>query len=469
MDDSAAAVEDAEMDPSMADATMDVAMMEDVPEMADEAPAAPSVALSGSAKMGVKRVDNNMATDPDADNLKTVVEYEVVFSSSGVTDGGLMFGASISIDEEGKGAGTANGVNQASAYIGASDGSWKLTFGDNDPGIDLVGNIGLADADAISGNTVMIEPINYTVGTGTSAVMRPLKLPGMSGPLSTSLATGYTVDVDDAGGIILVDNFNGAIAGYFTTGTTDEVAAVSSGKAISTSKGITVTLMQGDGTAAANPSASPDTSFDFVITGEPTATPERTTARLDGKFGSFTFALTSGESGDNAWSLGTKFDAGVVSVRLGVDSNDVLAAGVEGTFAGNTISGTYVRQSGDDYNGITLGGTVSAPTVYAQAISANEWTAIGVKFKRDLGSGTSIALAYSKKDDKRKGQRIPEDSNQIELDFEYGLGGGATFYAGIERLSKDMPDLRTGTTDLDDLVKSTEKTTTLEAGIKMAF
>ena len=116
-----------------------------------------------------------MATDPDADNLKTVTEYEVVFSSSGVTDGGLMFGASISIDEDGKGDGEANGVNQASAYIGASDGSWKLTFGDNDPGIDLVGNIGLADADEISGgSTWMIEPANYTAGEET----KRFKLPG---------------------------------------------------------------------------------------------------------------------------------------------------------------------------------------------------------------------------------------------------------------------------------------------------
>ncbi len=453
MDDSAAAVDEAAMDPSMADATMDVAMMEDVPEMADEAPAAPSVALSGSAKMGVKRVDNNMATDPDADNLKTVVEYEVVFSSSGVTDGGLMFGASISIDEEGKGAGTANGVNQASAYIGASNGSWKLTFGDNDPGIDLVGNIGLADADAISGgSTWMITPITYellaaTVTASSTNVIRPLKLPGMSGELDVmnsaaarEAAVGFLTDQKAHIGIEGETGSQTDISSVFATGVfVDsagvETAAVSGGMPVST---LTGTL------------------------------PGRTDARLDGKFGSFTFALTAGESGENAWSLGTKFDAGAISVGLGIDSNDVLAANVTGTFAGNTIGGTYVRQSGDDYNRYVVGGTTAAPTVYARAASANAWNAMGVKFARDLSEGTNIVLAYSKKDDKRKGYDIPEDSNKIELDFTYNLGGGAKFYAGIERLSEDSGVQRTGG-DYDDMVKQTTKTTTLETGITMSF
>ena len=83
---------DASMDDSTAvdGAEMDVSMMEDVPDMpADEMEAAaPSVALSGSAKMGLKRVDDNTSKDPDSDNIQTVVEYEVKFSSSGVTDGG---------------------------------------------------------------------------------------------------------------------------------------------------------------------------------------------------------------------------------------------------------------------------------------------------------------------------------------------------------------------------------------------
>ena len=459
MDDSAAAVDEAAMDPSMADATMDVAMMEDVPEMADEAPAAPSVALSGSAKMGVKRVDNNMATDPDADNLKTVVEYEVVFSSSGVTDGGLMFGASISIDEEGKGAGTANGVNQASAYIGASNGSWKLTFGDNDPGIDLVGNIGLADADAISGgSTWMITPVTYellaaTVTASSTNVIRPLKLPGKSSALNVRLddpsttatdegavareaAVGFLTDqaahIEPDGTADLDDVFT---AGVFLDSAGVETAAVSGGMPVST---LTGTL------------------------------PGRTDARLDGKFGSFTFALTAGESGENAWSLGTKFDAGAISVGLGIDSNDVLAANVTGTFAGNTIGGTYVRQSGDDYNRYAVGGDEDQPTVYARAASANAWNAMGVKFARDLSEGTNIVLAYSKKDDKRKGYDIPEDSNKIELDFTYNLGGGAKFYAGIERLSEDSGIRRTDG-DYDDMVKQTTKTTTLETGITMSF
>ncbi len=453
MDDSAAAVDEAAMDPSMADATMDVAMMEDVPEMPAEESAAPPVALSGEAKMGVKRVDDSLSTDPDGDNLQTVTEYEVKFTSSGVTDGGLKFGASISIDE-------TPGVNPASVHIGAASGSWTLTFGDNDPGIDLVGNIGLADADAISGGTMIIDPLNYTVGTGTSAVVRAVKLPGMSSALMLSGALTVVSDNSVQSTVVPITSVTGTVVGYFASSGTDESPAVSSGMPISLPRGTGLSATQVTGTTA-------NASFVLSI-GDLTATPGRTAVRLDGKLGSFTFALTSGDSGDNAWSLGTKYKAGSVSVGLGIDSNDVLAAGVEGKFAGNTISGTYVRQSGDDYNSIAFGGTATAPTVYAEPTSANEWTAIGVKFTRDLGSGTSIALAYSKKDDKSKGVSIPADSNQIELDFEYGLGGGATFYAGIERLSQDQAawSLESGNIGR---VKVTKKTTTLETGIKMAF
>ena len=155
MDDSAHAVDETRMD---------VAMMEGEPEVMDEEvpmASAPSVALSGSAKMGLKRVDDNASTDPESDNIKTVVEYEVTFSSSGVTDGGLVFGAAISIDEDGKGAAGSNGVNEASVHIGSAEGTWKLQFGGNDPGIDLVGNIGVANADDISGMTLTLEPVTW--------------------------------------------------------------------------------------------------------------------------------------------------------------------------------------------------------------------------------------------------------------------------------------------------------------------
>ena len=129
--------------------------MEEGDEMGMEAPA-PSVTLGGSAAMGIKNEDDD--SDPEAESFSLIKEYEVSFSSSGTTDGGLMFGAGISIDEAGDGADDKNGVNGANVHIGGADGTWKLQFGGNDPGIDVAGGIGVADEDDMfdggDGNTI---------------------------------------------------------------------------------------------------------------------------------------------------------------------------------------------------------------------------------------------------------------------------------------------------------------------------
>ncbi len=498
MDDSATAVDEAAMDPSMADATMDVAMMEDVPEMpAEEAPAAPSVVFCPGgceAVMKIKRADDDSSTDPESDNVKSVVEYEVKFGSSGVTSGGLLFGAAISIDEEGTGAATANGVNAASAYIGAADGTWKLNFGSNDPGIDLVGNIGLADADAISAKTLVIKPV--MIGTALQ-----LKLPAMASAetlVSPETELGDTKDEKDAAIKSniqhIVRYFSGQIDGYFTNVmTATEASKIANWQPISAPKGTieaervaaTVTggteitvVVEGVGVKTVDPTTGTVNYSDNLVllhqntsdaVKSATEATSRTDIGLSGKVGSFEYRLTTSQPGDDAWSFGANYKAGGITVGLGMDSNDVTAVGLKGEFGGSTISGTYVKQSGEDYTGAIAGGTQAAPTVYAGMLSVNEWTAMGVKFHQKIGSGTSVALAYSKKDDKNKNaDGIVRDSNKAELDFEYSLGGGATFFAGLDRLSEDMAHY-TVATGVPAATKKTRKTTTIEAGIKMTF
>ncbi len=113
-------------------------------EMMDEAVAmeasAPSVKVSGSAALGIKSVDDgNDATE----DFSLINEYKVSFSSNGTTDGGLVFGAGISIEDT-HDKDPEKSVNSSHVFIGSSDGSWKLQIGGNDPGIDLVGGIGIA-------------------------------------------------------------------------------------------------------------------------------------------------------------------------------------------------------------------------------------------------------------------------------------------------------------------------------------
>ena len=121
-------------------------------EMMMEAPA-PSVSLGGSASIGFDSVSGEKANGKDHDNdgINLVREYKVSFSSSGTTDGGLMFGAGISIEDT-HDDDPGNAVNGAKVFVGGADGSWKLQLGGNDPGIEVVSGIGVADDHFDGGN-----------------------------------------------------------------------------------------------------------------------------------------------------------------------------------------------------------------------------------------------------------------------------------------------------------------------------
>ena len=123
---------------------MAFAMEEDAmdKEMMMEAPA-PSVAVGGSGKIGFKNMDDGSEMTED---FQLVRAYKVTFDSTGTTDGGLMFGAGMSIRDDT--TETADGgpvVRGSHVFVGGADGSWKLQFGGNDPGIDLAGGFGVAD------------------------------------------------------------------------------------------------------------------------------------------------------------------------------------------------------------------------------------------------------------------------------------------------------------------------------------
>ncbi|MYG42317.1 MAG: porin, partial [Rhodobacteraceae bacterium] len=93
---------------------------------------APSVAVGGSGKIGIRNVDDS--SDPDAEQFKLVRAYKVTFDSTGTTDGGLMFGAGMSIRDD-TGEEDEPTVKGSYVFVGGADGSWKLQFGGNDPGI----------------------------------------------------------------------------------------------------------------------------------------------------------------------------------------------------------------------------------------------------------------------------------------------------------------------------------------------
>ena len=456
--------------------------------MPEEMPVAsvPSVALSGSAKMGLTRVDDNTSKDPESDNIKTVVEYEVKFSSEGLTDGGLQFGASISIDEDGKGAAGSNGVNAASVFIGSADGTWKLQFGSNDPGIDLVGNVGLADADEISGMTKTVLPLFYTDGT-------------------TKFRMGFgRLSADDAGEKgtatletqVLMDGASGQAAaverGYATyvhpqlLGTTP-VSYIKQ-------KDVTGAIKYHSGPGKPLQTNTAKDKIQFGVSGKnmPAPPPGRAAIALTGTISSHSYALTAGEGGSDAWSAGVKYNVGAISVGVGIDSNDVWAFGVGGTLAGFTGKATYVKQDGEMYYAFvdadvkgTADDSRDGAITFAKDNTVNEMEAWGLSVSREIGQGSSVALTYSRLEDKGRKDKVPPNpfigTKQWELDFTYDLGGGASFYAGIEQADKSVFN---GTYDVaipaaaaaDNLLRplytpviKKSKVTTLEAGITMKF
>ncbi len=470
MDDSAPAVDETKMN---------VTMMEDEPEvMAEDMPmaSAPSMVLSGEAKMGLKRVDDNASTKPEDDDIKTVVEYEITFKSSGVTDGGLVFGAAISIDEDGKGAAGSNGVNAASVHIGGADDTWKLQFGSNDPGIDLVPAVGLADADEISGMTKTVLPLMYTDGT-------TMKRARMVDTLNIAAIKGAgTLGKAEAKAEITGDPLSLPIFASDGSFTTADSITAESWLPLSYIKqkegGIKYPVSKRNGTA-----------WEVKTTGDdmPAPPPSRSAVALTGTVDSFSYALTAGEGGSDAWSVGVEYDPGAFYVSAGADSNDVLAVGAGGTFAGNTLKATYVKQDGEMYHALTL--VIYDPLPSANPVSAslakdntvNEMEAWGLSLSREIGQGSSVTATYSQLADKGSKDKVTKTpfigTKQWELDFTYDLGSGASFYAGIEQANKStyngMNNMEVKSAGrkrvLFTPVVKKSKVTTLEAGITMTF
>lgn len=317
------------------------AMEEADEEMMMEAPA-PSIAVSGVAKLGVK----NVSTSPSktSDGMALIEDFQVSFAASGTTDGGLMFGASLAIEQDGRADGKVKG---STVYVGGAGGAWKLAFGDPDPGAWSAGGIGVTEEDNIL------------------------------------LASGHKIE-------------------------------------------------------------------------------------LSGSFEGASYVLTSNEpSGDdeNQWSMGVKYDAGAVNVGVGMDSEKGLALGVSTDLSGVSTSVFYAKSESADNDDMAI---TAAPTddvpVPAGDMYGEKRSGVGVKASMAAGESATISLAYSTNKTQRTANAgLTVDANagfvtsvkkkKISVDFDYDLGGGASFNAGVDQVDTE----------------NVEKVTTLEASIAMSF
>ena len=336
---------------------------------------APSVAVGGSGKIGIKNVDDS--SKPDEEQFKLVRAYRVTFDSTGTTDGGLMFGAGMSIRDD-TGEEDKPVVRGSYVFVGGADGSWKLQFGGNDPGIDLAGGFGVAD-----------------------------------------------------------DHFRGG----------DDATIALSGSFGNTSYRITTA----------------DPAIDV---------PERpTNILLDENFDAGE-AYKDAMAKDNDWSIGVSHSINTISVGVGMDSEDGLALGV-----GTDLSGvsTFVYWSKSEHSDVVV---IYGPAEDGSGDSraSQEYTGLGVKASMSAGEGATFSIGYSTLKLEQTGLGDPPvalngtaKTKQIEVDFSYDLGGGATLNAGIDKKDAEtIEELGTGNPPGAGAVDSTD-TTTLEVAIAFSF
>ncbi len=407
--------------------------------MMEEAPSV-AVMLGGSAKMGIKNVDDE--AKPDSDGLSLIREYEVTFDSSGTTDGGLVFGASISFDEGASGTSSVKNVsNMRNVDVNVVDVKVDVTRGPTyKRDVWVNSSNAVVEADPTD-DTLQMVTISYRLAPLTSGDIdgdvtytdddgMPVVITSTIVPMEEDIA--YTA----TGG-------TGTGTGMYTDTDTDKVrngigsASVYVGAADGSWK-----LKFGTGLDAGIYKigdigiAGEDDSF-YATNGH--------TVELSGSFGGADFAITSnvgadfaitsnvGADGDpsDEWSAGVKYNAGQFNIGVGMDSEKGM-----GLSAGTDVSGVSI-------------GMIYTKAEMGEGDMKKEKSGLGVSAGIPAGEGASLTVKYSTNE--AKGHDFME-KKLVEADFNYDLGGGATLNAGVEQLDTDG-----------------SKKTTLEASISMSF
>ena len=427
--------------------------------MMEEAPSV-AVMLGGSAKMGIKNVDDDAS--PDSDGLSLIREYEVTFDSSGTTDGGLVFGASISFDEGASGTSSVPDLSkekplnvkvevdtdvnvtrmyQTKIWVDSSN-AYQATFDDD-------GNIGADGTFDSDGGADGIPDVNQS----------------NSDPADDLKEVTITYDVDDSSPRLTdgseeykdKDGKEVEVTGFTLTASDEHIMYTADGTGTGTgtimhTDNDTDTVRNGIGSASVYVGAA-DGSWklkfgtgldagiykigDIGIAGEGDSfyATNGHTVELSGSFGGADFAITSnvGADGDpsDQWSAGVKYNAGQFNIGVGMDSEKGM-----GLSAGTDVSGVSI-------------GMIYTKAEMGEGNMKKEKSGLGVSAGIPAGEGATLTVKYSTNE--TEGHDAME-KKLVEADFNYDLGGGAKLNAGVEQLDTDG-----------------SKKTTLEASISMSF
>ena len=437
-----------------------------------EAPA-PSVTVTGSGAIGFKHVD--MDSDPDADKLKLIRAYKVAFSSQGTTNGGLIFGAGMSIRDD-TGEEDKPVVKGSNVYIGSADGSWKLKFGGNDAGALLAGGIGISDDFLDEGST----SIGLEGSFGGTSYRLTVADPQATGDNDGDWSVGVKHSLGDVSVGLGMDNNSGLAIGlgskiggvnvsaFYAQNERDTVPSVGATE---------ITAHDADGKAIMGAFGADNDVDDITLSGNHVSSYNQEHKGMGAKA-----SMSAGEGANFSIAYSThKIE------RLAVGSdNDKLTKKVVITAAKRTQAAispevgdrliigkdgvvynvsAYVNTNGDGFIN-EAGRTVARngrdsdegylPSFELENVIVVRANAAGITDIADYTREAAAAVAEVSKEVKQtvsgNGIAPNNDWKKIELDFTYDLGGGASFNAGIDQLDKDG-----------------DKTTTLEAKVSFSF
>ena len=457
-------------------------------EMMMEA-AAPSVAVGGSASIGIKN-------DSSADSsLKLIRAYKVTFDSSGTTDGGLVFGAGISLRDDTTEE-DAPVVKGSKVYVGGADGSWKVQFGGNDPGIELAGGIGLADDHFVMGDddasislegsfggtgfrVTMSDPSN-SVPTRTmirteqvqmesgkasplfvtaAGIPAPRIVDPMWGNIIDAAPTAVDVDGDGPGSTttnlvtnVLLDipGINWDFSSDCGVGTLRYASATGDGVGDITFVGDKEPTAVSNGDLVNYDKLSPEDQKVYQEDGMFTGTTIHYNlvdgavckANELGAGDTFKSVETGMDNGSavyaaknlkDQWSIGFTHSLDTINIGVGVDSGKGLALGVGTELSGVGLNLYYSKSEQENFTGVVVGGK--------DVMETQENTGLGVKASMAAGEGASVSVAYSTLKEEMMDSSMTD--KKIEVDFSYDLGGGATLQASVDKNDLDGGDSNT--------------------------
>ena len=347
---------------------------------------APSVSLGGSAELGFKNVDD----DSEDESMHLIRKYQVDFSSQGTTDGGLAFGAGISIEDEHEG--DTKQVNGSNVWVGAADGTWKLKLGGNDPGIDVVGAIADSDSHFDGGDNAAI---------------------GLEGAFG---ATSYRITIADP-------QATGKEDGDWSAGASHSIGDVTVGFGMDSESGLAIgvgTELSGVGLKLYY-STSDDSEH----------------------------SLKAARTKINNFYMSQEM---VTAIPDGEELNDAETPSAYNTRTGRILPNAATYTIADKNLGAIentgLGISASIPAGEGASLSVGYSTVEGEQKTPAKGWYSEDGSAPATAGNTNVNGSVATETKIIDIEFSYDLGGGAKFVAGIEK--KDTETTNTLTSSVED-------------------